>query len=201
MHRRTALKVQGGRALRKNNWASTGDAVFLAGTAVAFERRRPGEGYKHLLRKIDLERFIALLPDWDELAHGLQLIVLDAGTFDYDGWHRDNGTIALPAWERELWIDHSREFIHEHRVVLGRLGVEIDRPRDGYATVRWTESTARAYQLLHVFLHELGHHHDQMTTRSRNTAARGETYAETYATRYADQIWGAYEAEFGWLAH
>lgn len=196
MHRKTAPKVQGGRALRKNNWALTTDAVFLAGTAVAFERQRPGQGYKHLLRKVDLERFIALLPDWDELAHGLQLVMLDRGRFDSDGWHR-HGTIAIRAWERDLWIDHACEFIDEHRVVLDRLGVEIDRSRDGYAIVRWTESTARAYQLLHVFLHELGHHHDRMTTRSRNRTARGETYAETYATRYADQIWGAYEGEFG----
>ena len=37
-----------------------------------------------------------------------------------------------------------------------------------------------------------------MTTRSRNEAARGEPYAENYANRYADQIWDAYEVEFGW---
>ncbi len=49
-----------------------------------------------------------------------------------------------------------------------------------------------------VFLHELGHHHDRMTTRSRSQAARGERYAETYANRYAERIWDAYQAEFGW---
>jgi len=74
----------------------------------------------------------------------------------------------------------------------------VVREHETCVIVRWTETTAKAYQLLHVFLHELGHHHDRMTTRSRSTAARGEPYAETYAERYADRIWDAYEAEFGW---
>jgi hypothetical protein len=195
--RKTTPKVKGGRVQKKNNWSPTRDAALLAGTAVAFERCRPGPGYRHLLRKVDLERFIALLPDWDELAVGLRWVVLDAPDDDFQGWH-SRGVVALCAWERKLWTDHALHFIDEHRVLFDRLGVEIDRPRGGYATVRWTESTARAYQLLHVFLHELGHHHDRMTTRSRSRAARGETYAEAYALRYADRIWDAYEAEFGW---
>ena len=31
---------------------------------------------------------------------------------------------------------------------------------DGYILCDWTESTIRAYQLTHILLHELGHHHD-----------------------------------------
>jgi hypothetical protein len=197
MHRKTAPKVDGGRALRKNNWAPTTDAVMLAGTAVAFERRRPGPGFKHLLRKADLERFVALLPDWDELASGLHLVILDSGDGESDGWHSP-GTIAIRAWERELWIDHAWQHVEAHRALLERLGVAVQRPRDGYATVEWTEASARAYQLLHIFLHELGHHHDRMTTRARRATARGEWYAESYANRYADRIWRDYQATFGW---
>ena len=100
--------------------------------------------------------------------------------------------------ERDLWIDHDSDFVHEHRRLLDRLGVEVHPAEDTSVSVRWTETTARTYQLMHVFLRELGHHHDRMTTRSRDDAARGESYAETYANRYADQIWDAYEARFGW---
>ena len=44
--------------------------MLLAGTAAAFDRCRPGPDYRHLVRKADLERFNAVLPDWDELASG-----------------------------------------------------------------------------------------------------------------------------------
>ena len=101
------------------------------------------------------------------------------------------------AWDRELWIPTLQSGVEEHRWILERLGVEVRAGRGG-STVCWTEPTARAYQLLHIFLHELGHHHDRVTTRSKSSAARGESYAEAYANRYAAQIWDAYETEFGW---
>ena len=63
--------------------------------------------------------------------------------------------------------------------------------------LKWTESIARAWQLVHILLHELGHHHDRMTTRSRCRASRGEVYAERYALDYADRIWDRYINEFG----
>ena len=122
--------------------------------------------------------------------------MLDAGRYEVDGWH-SHGTVGLCAWERGLWVDYHADYVQEHRPVLERLGVEA-HPHDAGVVVRWTENAARAYQLLHVFLHELGHHHDRMTTRSRNRASRGETYAEEYAKHYADRIWDSYETEFGW---
>ena len=60
-----------------------------------------------------------------------------------------------------------------------------------------TEGQARAFQLLHVLLHELGHHHDHMTTRSRRSAARGEWFAENYASQYEAQVWNDYLRRFG----
>lgn len=63
--------------------------------------------------------------------------------------------------------------------------------------VKWTDGQARAFQLLHIFLHELGHHHDRMTTRSERRAARGESYAELYANVYLRSIWSSYVREFG----
>src|SRR4051795_2626468 len=73
---------------------------------------------------------------------------------------------------------------------LTALGVRVPRPL-GEIEVRWTETQARAYQLLHVLPHELGHHHDRMTTRSRGNAARGEPFAEAYAHRVLDPLWPA----------
>ena len=63
--------------------------------------------------------------------------------------------------------------------------------------VHYTEASARAFQLLHILLHELGHHHDRMSTQSKNETARGENYAEQYALRYMDKIWDSYIQEFG----
>ena len=61
-------------------------------------------------------------------------------------------------------------------------------PRDGGLVAKWTEDTVRAYQRLDVLLHELGHHHDRMSTRRQREIARGEPYAECYAELYADRI-------------
>jgi len=43
-----------------------------------------------------------------------------------------------------------------------------------------------------VLVHELGHHHDRMTSPRRRDATRGERYAEEYARRYEQTIWSKY---------
>jgi hypothetical protein len=65
------------------------------------------------------------------------------------------------------------------------------------STLPFTEATARAYPLLHVFLHELGHHHDRMTTRPPKHSARGERFADDYAMPYPDRVWQRYLDTFG----
>jgi hypothetical protein len=197
VHRRTATKVVGGRALRKNNWEPTPSAYWGL-PQMSIERERPGRGHRHLLTKRDVERFIGLLPDWDELSEGLTTIVLAAHEPDTDGW-ASVGVVALCAWPRELWEWSNRPHYDAHEALFERLGVEVVRERDGWGgyQLRWTESQARAYQLLHVLLHELGHHHDRITNRSKRAAARGEPYAERYALRYEARIWDAYLREFG----
>jgi hypothetical protein len=84
----------------------------------------------------------------------------------------------------------------KHRELFDRLGVLTEETTYGAQVLKHTESTARAFQLLDVLLHELGHHHDCMTNRSRQVA-RGEPYAERYALRYAGLIWERYLNEFG----
>ena len=194
MHRRTATKVVGGRALRKNNWAETPGADWGL-PQITIDRERPGRGHRHLLGKRDIERFIALLPDWEELSDGLTTIVLAAGERGLDGWHR-RGMVAICAWPREQWETVADWYYDDHEALLARLGVEVEAVPGGQR-LKWTEPQARAYQLVHILLHELGHHHDRMTTRSQGRAARGEPYAERYALRYEAQIWDAYLREFG----
>lgn len=105
--------------------------------------------------------------------------------------------VAICAWEQELWWeDGDRGFEEDHRDLLDLLGVERETV-DDQLQLRWTEAQARAFQLLHILPHELGHHHDRITTRSQREAARGEKYAEAYALKVLDVIWPAYVQRFG----
>jgi len=192
--RKTTPRVKGGRVAKKNNWTLTPYYVDDPRPFPTLERERPGEGYRHLLKRRDVEAFIALLPDWDELAVGLEAIVL-ARHSDAMGWCA-RGVVAICAWEDDLWWeDTDLDFVSGHREIFDQLGVQVAKvgPR---TVVRWTEGQARAFQLLHIFLHELGHHHDRMTTRG-SSIPRGEPYAETYANRYSASIWESYVRAFG----
>ncbi len=51
--------------------------------------------------------------------------------------------------------------------------------------------------LLHILLHELGYHHDRMTTKYKQRSSRGERFAERNAINFADRIWESYLEEFG----
>lgn len=178
-----------------HNWRYTPESA-LSATTVVLERRRPGKGYRHILTKSDIERFIALLPDWDELADGLEAIVLLPGNRECQGYY-EHGWIGICAWERPLWHVYDRSYLEQPRESMVRLGVPVEPLHEEGVIARWTKDMIRAYQLLDVMLHELGHHRDLMSTRSRRHASRGESFAETYATRYAEQIWDAYQTEFG----
>ena len=168
---------------------ATGSGRWTTGlTTYRCSRRRvPRKGYRHLLKRRDLERFVELIPAWDELSEGPSWIVLSRNT-DYFGWHVP-GVVAVCAWETDLWHrDLSKGWYWEHVDVLERLGVDVWK--DGpHWVAEWTEDQARAFQLLNVFLHELGHHHDRMTTRSTRRPARGESYAEQFGRELADEMW------------
>ena len=195
MHRKTAPRVRDGRVQRKNNWKlARDDYTRRVQPYPIIDRKRPGRGYAHVLTRADVERFIDLLPDWDELARGLDAIVLAPGDWDAEGWYLP-GVVAVCAWERGSWTTATKEYCAHNRAVLDRLDVTRE-DRGSRVLCKWTQATVRAYQLLDVLLHELGHHHDLMTTRSRRDAARGEPFAEAYARRNADAIWESYLAAF-----
>lgn len=188
------MKVQGGRVLRKNNWRRDRDDLWIPrADEVRIVKHPPGDGFRHLVTVPQLRAFLQRLPMWDEVARGLRGVVLDAGDDNLMGWH-DNGVIGVCAWERELWWPGGvPEFVAEHRHLLDALGVERER-RGEHCEMRWTEAQARAFQLLHILPHELGHHRDRMTTRSKRQAARGEPFAERYANAVFEQLWPGYAA-------
>lgn len=196
MRRRTATRVKDGRVQKKNNWAPASDDYHaLPQAEIRLDRRPPGEGFRHLVTIAQLRRMLDLLPDWDEAAVGLNAVVLDEGG-DGMGWH-EPGVVAICAWEHDLWwTDAHASFVGEHDHLLTALDVERVK-RGPRIEVRWSEAQARAFQLLHILPHELGHHHDRMTTRSRRDSARGEPYAEAYANRVFESLLPVYGREFG----
>jgi hypothetical protein len=193
-HRVTAPGVRDGRVRRKNNWRRTPNCYNTPQNAPAIDRDRPGRGYRHLLLKRDVERFLALLPDWAELSRGVNVVLLACGEPWLYGWYRP-GIVALCAWPEALWQEMSPKFYADNRALLERLEVPDEELPGGDRLLKFTRGTARAFQLLDVLLHELGHHHDSQTNRS-GRASRGEPYAEEYARRYAGVIWDRYLAEF-----
>jgi hypothetical protein len=158
-------------------------------------RQHPGRGYRHILRIRDVNSFLTLLPDWSNLSLGLNVILLAPPRLHCDGFHRP-GLVAICAQPRNLSQPVNDEFVVAHRELLRRLNVPLDRVDEGWI-LHFTEQTLRAYQLLHVLLHELGHHYDRMTTRSKRCAARGESFAELYAKSHANLIWARYVERFG----
>lgn len=193
--RRTALRVRDGRVAKKHNWTpDRGDYRVWPQAEIRLDRRAPGKDFRHLLTIAQLRAFVALLPDWDRVALGLDAIVLAEGD-DCMGWY-EPGVVAVCAWEQGLWWEDAYpQFEAEHRDILDLLGVERERVGDRLQ-VRFTEAQARAFQLLHILPHEIGHHRDRMTTGSRRHIARGEPYAEAYALSVLEAVWPAYGRQF-----
>ncbi len=86
--RKSAPEVKGGQVQKKNNWALTPNYYSHAQRELVIDRKRPGAGYRHLLKKRDILDFIAILPDWAELSRGLDAIVLAPGRENYFGYHK-----------------------------------------------------------------------------------------------------------------
>lgn len=192
--RKSAPAVKNGRVQKKNNWEATPNQYRHARPFPVINRERPGAGYRHLLLRRDIEAFIELLPDWAEVSRGLNAIVLAWGEDDREGWHRP-GIVAVGAWPVGIWNLYTSHGYRSRQGILRRLDVPVTW-KDDIATCQFTEQTAKAYQLLDVLLHELGHHHDRMTTRSERDCARGEPFAEAYAQKHEALIWDRYTRAF-----
>lgn len=193
IHRKTAPRVVGGRAMRKNRHEVTRGLIDETRDHVLVTRQRPGRGYCHVVTQPEVHRFVALVPDWPALSRGLHAIVLGPGSEWADGRH-DSGVITLHAWNMELERRVVPAWYEAHAAVLGRLGVPCEPLEDDEqrrVLCRFDRTSARDFHLVHVLLHELGHHRDRMTTRSR-TASRGEDFAESFAREREAEVWTRY---------
>lgn len=194
-NQKTDPKVIGGLVQKKNNWAPTADYYNSEQPTPTIDRKRPGQGYRHLLKQNDIHAFIGILPDWKELSVGLNAIVLAPGRWDAYGYHR-RGVVHVCAWDEDLWMRLTSEGFEAERQIIEKLGVPCEK-RGDVMLCKFTEDTARGHQLLATLLHELGHHHDRITTKHKIGPTRGEPYAVEYAKKYAERIWVSYQEIFG----
>ena len=192
-NRRTATKVKDGRVQKKNRH------TFSGHVACTIDRASPGRGYRHVLSKRDLLDFIGIIPNWETLGQRLERITLDRPA-NYDGCHmfyhrEESGIICLTAWDEDLWVQWDHAYFEAHRHIFLRLGVSHDVLKEE-VVCRFTEAQAKAYMLLHVFMHELGHHWDRMTQKHHGKG-RGEDFAERFANRHFELLYPEYVRVFG----
>lgn len=144
--------------------------------------------------------FIEIIPEWNRFSERLERIVLASHSQDADGiyafYHREEtGAIFLHSWPDDLWRELDSSYFNAHQTIFERLGLSSNR-RKGRVVCRFTEAQARAFMLLHVFMHELGHHFDRLTQKHLDSK-RGEDYAENFANSRFEQLFPSYLGVFG----
>lgn len=186
-NRKTTPKVRGGDVQKKDRHAPT----RLNSFEIGIDR----SGGRQVLTKDDVWKFIRLIPDWKRVSADLDFVYLARETNEYaDGYYEypDRPMIVLNSWEENLTSEiFDADYINHHRSLFDRLGVEIGEAENRTPVLSFDEHSARAFQLLHIFLHELGHHHYRIT-KGRGRDAGSEKYAETYALRMERKIWKRY---------
>lgn len=215
-NRKTSPKVIGGHVQRKNNHTKTARLGYVV------DRVRPSRGYIHVISKREIHEFTDLIPDWHIIADGIESIFLAQEDEFTDGFYRhyDNegtGVIWLCAWPKELWVEYCDSYYQEHKWVFNILGVLCEKSekkleRDACDkddsdekqceseiiwTCYFTLSQAKAFMLMHIFLHELGHHVDKLRSKKKNVISGGERFAENYANRRFHELWSNYVDLFG----
>ena len=124
-------RVVDGKVQRKNRSAQTPNPYNTPQNVPTIDKERPGQGYRHIVRKRDLIQFIGILPDWDELSRGLNVVLLAPGECDVDGWH-DTGIVAICAWERELARTMIPWYYNDHKDIFNRIGVQGTKSGNDY---------------------------------------------------------------------
>jgi hypothetical protein len=193
-NRRTVTKVKDGRVRRKNRHRPTGHDGYV------LHRESPGRGFRHVVAKRDVQAFIDIIPEWPRFAERLERIVLVSGDHDWYGLYRfyhreETGAIFLHAWADDLWMEIDTPWFEDHATIFESCGVSYDRMKE-FVMCRFTEAQARAFMLLHIFMHELGHHYERVHQKHFGSS-KGEDYAERFATSRFDQLFSAYIRIFG----
>ena|SRR5688572_5463291 len=193
--RKVAPKVRDGAVQKKHRHVASAALEFIV------DRQSPVKECRHIVTKRDIHEFTSIIPDWSRTREGLEGVVLTAGGERADGLYRfyprdRTGSIEIPAWEGDLWTVFTLEYFEEHRALFERLAVTFE-PKDDGIECRFTPAQAKAFLLLHVFLHELGHHVDRMQSKRQDASRRGESFAEQYANTVSSLIWPEYVRVFG----
>lgn len=193
-NRRTATKVKDGRVQRKNRRRPT------AHEQLVLHRESPGPGHRHVVSKRDIIEFIELIPEWPRFSERLESVRLIAAIDNCDGYHEffdreETGTIAICAWPEDLWVWLNSDYFNAHAAIFSVLGV-CSEPDEDSVHCRFTEAQAKAFTLLHVFMHELGHHYDRIHQKHWGRS-KGEDYAERFATQHFQQLLPEYVRVFG----
>lgn len=191
-NRKTTPKVRNGVVQTKNRNAPT----RLNSLSVGID----SSGGRHVVSKEDIWKFIRLIPDWKRVSKDLDFIYLARCLNDeVDGYYEfpQHPTIVLNSWEEDLTATiFNSDYIRQHQGLFDRLGVEVTEDESGNTLLRFDEDSARAFQLLHIFLHESGHHHYRIT-QGRGKDGGSEKYAEAYALKMERKIWKRYCEAFG----
>ncbi len=193
MNRRSATRVKAGKVQKKNNYSETLYAAPVWGFPQII-RQRPGEGYQHILGGGGIHTFLQLLPDQSDVWNTIAGIVLAPGNTGAFGCVSRCGSqwlVEINAWPRDIWCTFSPAVYQQELYWLEKLGVPCEKQNSQYVC-KFTEQTARAHQLLATLLHEIGHHHDRLSTRKQQNCGRGEPYAFEYSRKYMDQIFDSY---------
>ena len=192
--RKTTPKVKDGRVQKKNRHDLTPNYWNTRQNELQLDIEKPGKGFKHFLKKRDIIKFLQILPNWEELNLELDAVILAEGG-GADGWY-SNGVLAICAWEKDKTVSLNKEYFNEHKEIFARLNLDYEIKSSG-VICHFNEEQIVAYQLLHIFLHELGHHYDRISTKERiDNAPRGEKFAEDYALKYEKIIWNRFFEEF-----
>lgn len=165
-------------------------------------RRSPGRQRYHPASPDDVRRFVQLIPGWQRVADDLDGVLLcgpwSAEYYDTEGLYGQHG-IVLFSWPKDPRLSMWYAFTRHVPDTIRYLGLK-ERKRDRSFQSLWTPAQARAYVLLFVLLHEIGHHVDWVMSRDvhrRRRAGRGEPFAEDWAAEYRHRMWDDYVSAFG----
>lgn len=142
----------------------------------------PGTGYIHVTTPEQIRQRLSLLPQ--EFLKDLERVQLSRMTRKKEccpcyglQWGQ---TIYLYPFDDDL-EEHFYSPPPNYLVIETRMyGGKWDQPETGLWRLRWTESTARDFQLNNVLIHELGHLIDDRNTRYVDQ----ERFAEWFAIEY-----------------
>ncbi len=190
--RKSAPGVRGGKTQKKNRTSLSPDIYVHDFDSLVIQRLRPSKGFYHAVTPTDIRRFASLIPDWEEASEGIKAVVLTPGGDYCYGRYNNAGIIKLDAWPREetSYVPSRKEWL------IRKMGVAEADSEVGWF-LRLDRNQVRCFLLLGTFLHELGHHVDRMTTRSKADASNGEPFAIAYEHGRQRELWEAFCREFG----